>query len=457
MLLSVWVLLIFKCFIIFNEVSGLVGGTSFEPLLLTPFLKKGLIKTSQKLAATNIGNLTSYSAYFTVNEACESNLFFWFFKAEKDWQTSPVLLWLNGGPGSTSMFGLFEEEIGPWNHLKTGFVPNKYTWTKNFNILFIDQPVGTGYSFTNQSCYAENMTVVRNDMYSALVQFFTLFPELKDNKFFMVGESYAGMYIPAIAHEIDIQNPNASLKINLIGIIMGNPEIDMRCIYTANYLYELGIIDSITRDGIKSKFDEFNKALDAKNYTRAYELESQAFGNDQMREAGLPSVYNIIYDSERTDEFQFYIRNYKIRKLLHVGSTPFTLNSKTVADELLYYAYKSEAKEYITGLLKANKYIVGLYAGQLDVVCLYSSIPCVVAGLDWPGRQVYQQAPRSKWYVESNLAGWFKVAGNLWEVAVRKSGHDVPTDYGVAALDLITAAVADTPGTPLLTRLKTQA
>ncbi|KAG8328460.1 hypothetical protein J6590_001132 [Homalodisca vitripennis] len=445
-----------KCFILINEASGLAGGKSFEPLILTPFLKKGLIKTSQKLATTYIGGRTSYSGYFTVNEACESNLFFWFFKAEKNWQTTPMLLWLNGGPGSTSMFGLFEEQIGPWNHLKTGFEPNKYAWTQYFNVIFFDQPVGTGYSFTNKGCYAENMTVVRNDMYSALVQFFTMFPDLKNNSFFMTGESYAGMYIPAIAHEIDIQNPTALVKINLTGIIMGNPEIDMRCIYTANYLYELGIIDSKTRDGIKSKFDEFIKALDGKNYTRAYELESQAFGNDQMREAGLPSDYNIIYDKERKDEFQFYIRNYKIRRQLHVGPIPFTLNSNTVLDKLLFYAYKSEAKMFIEELLKTNKYIVGLYAGQLDVLCLYSSIPCVVAGLDWPGQQVYKQAPRLRWYVEGNLAGWIKIAGNLWEVAVRKSGHDLPTDYGEAALDLITAATADSPGSPLLTRLTTQ-
>lgn len=75
---------------------------------------------------------------------------------------------------------------------------------------------GTGYSFTNKG-YAQNETKVGEDLYSALIQFFTLFPDLQKNDFFVSGESYGGKYVPAIAHTIHQKNPSAKLKINLQG------------------------------------------------------------------------------------------------------------------------------------------------------------------------------------------------------------------------------------------------
>lgn len=101
-----------------------------------------------------------------------------------------------GGPGASSLFGLFTEN-GPFEVTKSGKVKaRKYSWNVNHNVIYIDNPVGTGFSFTDKDeGYAKNQIDVGENLYSALVQFFTLFPDLQPNDFYATGESYAGKYV----------------------------------------------------------------------------------------------------------------------------------------------------------------------------------------------------------------------------------------------------------------------
>jgi hypothetical protein len=89
------------CFI---EIVPFTHGVNSEkqasPLFLTPLLESNEILKAQQLSRVtpDIANTTSFSGYFTVDKECESNLFFWFFHAQTNWEKSPVLLWLQGGP-----------------------------------------------------------------------------------------------------------------------------------------------------------------------------------------------------------------------------------------------------------------------------------------------------------------------------------------------------------------------
>ena len=173
--------------------------------------------------------LVSYSGFLTVNETSNSNLFFWFFPAENGNVSAPVILWLQGGPGSSSMYGLLKEH-GPFlaDVDKNGrpFVKhNPYRWSANHSVIYVDQPVGTGFSFTDDpTAYPKIVEESTNDLYNMLQQFFHLFPEYQQNQFFPFGESYAGKYIPTLAFKIHNENiasinktsnPENWVKINL--------------------------------------------------------------------------------------------------------------------------------------------------------------------------------------------------------------------------------------------------
>lgn len=226
--------------------TDVASGDAGIPLILTPFIEKKLIKEAQSAAQVKFKefqNVESYSGYLTVDLATDSNLFFWFFPATSNYSEAPVLLWLQGGPGSSSMFGLFGEN-GPFKIENDKVTLRNETWTKTHSVLYIDNPVGTGFSFTKNG-YVHNQTQVGEHLYQALKQFFLLFPQLQTNEFFVTGESYAGKYVPAVAHTIHKHNQKGQFKINLKGLAIGNglcdPEHQLNY---GEYLFQLGLIDA---------------------------------------------------------------------------------------------------------------------------------------------------------------------------------------------------------------------
>ncbi|KAF7131557.1 hypothetical protein RHSIM_Rhsim09G0071300 [Rhododendron simsii] len=94
-----------------------------------------------------------YSGYVTVNESHGRALFYWFYEAMENPETKPVLLWLNGGPGCSSIGYGALEELGPFlsQKGKPELMFNNHTWNKAANLLFLESPVGVGFSYTNTS------------------------------------------------------------------------------------------------------------------------------------------------------------------------------------------------------------------------------------------------------------------------------------------------------------------
>nr|CAI5862691.1 unnamed protein product [Callosobruchus analis] len=118
-----------------------------------------------------------------------SNLYFWFFPSSGDYTRDPVLVWLQGGPGSPSMYGLLIEH-GPFGvNKELKLVLREHAWTNNHSVIYIDSPVGTGFSFTEDDTgYARDQTQVGNELYEALQQFFMIFTELRKTDFFVTGD-----------------------------------------------------------------------------------------------------------------------------------------------------------------------------------------------------------------------------------------------------------------------------
>lgn len=395
-----------------------------EPLYLTNLIENGEIKKAQRksLVSPSIGNTTSYSGFFTVDEDCGNNLFFWFFQAQEDWENAPVVLWLQGGPGSSSLYGLFEEN-GPFNSYETGLEAREYSWNVKNNLIFIDQPVGTGFSFTKRGCYAPNETVIGEELYSAVVQFFKLFPVLQGNKFFVTGESYGGHYIPAIGYTILKKNPTESLKINLAGLMIGDGWTDPReQINYGDYLYQVGLIDHNEREEFYYYQKIFVNQIDTEQWADAF----YTWNNDIM---GLFSQYSNVseyfYLPDITDlsNWDEFVQLSSTRKAIHVGSLPYSENSEFIWNFMIEDIPKS-MKPWVQEILEEIPII--FFFGQVDVICGYPMGEKFLRSLQWSGQAAYLNATRTLWYEGGELAGYKKGNYNLFDVLVRGAGHMVP-------------------------------
>jgi hypothetical protein len=133
--------------------------------------------------------------------------------------SSTGILWLNGGPGCSSLDGVFKE-VGPFhinNDLSLRL--NPYGWDSVGSTVFLDQPVGTGMSYvTNASGFAQSQADVNRAFTAFLRQFLKLFPTYQTRPLYIAGESYAGHYIPCIATYLLQQG----VTVNLAGVAIGN-------------------------------------------------------------------------------------------------------------------------------------------------------------------------------------------------------------------------------------------
>ncbi|TNV79040.1 hypothetical protein FGO68_gene12523 [Halteria grandinella] len=159
--------------------------------------------------------------------------------SENNWQTDPVLLWFNGGPGCSSMLGWLSEN-GPYSIIdgQSNFTKNQYSWNKEATIIYIEAPAGVGYSLCTDSkddCDKYNDFNSADDSMQAFVQLMTVkFPELKNNDVYITGKSYAGIFVPRLAERVDwyigncTANKSCPFVPKLMGYIVCNGVTDYR-------------------------------------------------------------------------------------------------------------------------------------------------------------------------------------------------------------------------------------
>jgi len=245
-----------KFVILLSVIIGAVQvSRAADPLYCTPYIEQGRHNEAQLKAYVAhpeliIKGITSYSGYLTVNKQYDSNLFFWFHLAKTNPANAPVVLWLQGGPGASSLYGMFMENGPVTINSKKQLESKPYTWQSTHNMLYIDNPVGCGFSTTNNSAgYAHSALDAGVNLFEGLKQFFKLFPQYKDNKFYVAGESYAGKYVPAIGYQILLNSKSSdpANRINLKGLAIGNGVTDpIHQILFGEYFYQLGLIDKNT-------------------------------------------------------------------------------------------------------------------------------------------------------------------------------------------------------------------
>ncbi|XP_024926368.3 serine carboxypeptidase-like 20 isoform X2 [Ziziphus jujuba] len=175
-----------------------------------------------------------YSGYVSLDNHPPKSLFYYFVESEREPSKDPLVLWLNGGPGCSSMDGLVYEH-GPFNFRAgkpAGTLPtlhlNQHSWSKVSNIIYLDSPAGVGLSFfKNTTTYKTGDIKTASDTHNFLLKWLEKYTEFISNPFYLAGESYAGVYVPTLASQIvkGIKNGTKPL-INLKGYMVGNAVTD---------------------------------------------------------------------------------------------------------------------------------------------------------------------------------------------------------------------------------------
>ena len=149
------------------------------------------------------------------------------------------------------------------------------SWGQPYNILYFDQPAGTGFSFTKDNRgYATNQFEVANDLYDAMRQFYKMFPELMENELYVTGESYGGKYVPAISYKIHTMNSEGdNPPMPLAGLAIGDGLCDpIRQMDYGDFLFQVGFVDEQDRDTMMNMTEKAKRDIQSQNWAQASQV-----------------------------------------------------------------------------------------------------------------------------------------------------------------------------------------
>lgn len=251
-------------------------------------------------------NFAHYSGYVKVNEESGRALFYWFVEAVEDPDSKPLVLWLNGGPGCSSIAYGEAEEIGPFHIKPDGktLYLNPYSWNQVANILFLDSPVGVGFSYSNTSSDITTNGDKRTaeDSLKFLLKWLERFSQFKGRDFYISGESYGGHYVPQLSKAIIRHNQATGEKaINLKGYMVGNDLTDDYHDYLGlfQFWWSAGLISNDTYKQLNLLCDYESFVHPSSSCDKFLEVADNELGNIDQYSIFTPSCTASVSQSNR--------------------------------------------------------------------------------------------------------------------------------------------------------------
>jgi carboxypeptidase D len=422
----------------------------------------------------------------------QGEIMFWLFAPHKPLVTDSLVMWLNGGPGCSSFQcgNLFE--TGPvtvplhppgWCCATEDepLVVNEHTWTSRTYMLFVEQPVGVGFSWGPEPETEDDVT---SDMVGWLHNFFAIFSELQEFDFYIFGESYAGMYAPAIARGIHRSNINIDAEyppIPIKGIGLGNGWIDVQIQGSAviDYAWWHGMIDNRQRDAFMQEWRTclYSSPIGRKDFSTDDGLDNseddliqvpyhsfttpdecgiagailKAAGQELWTGKFEPNTYDTttwdtypVIQGANTTTLQRFYNNKSIQRALNAPVGQFWAGCVEGAGRRRRLAHIGRRQQrqlimldqdrplsvlpYLAELLDDAGIRVLVYNADLDMsVCAQGSENALTA-MQWSGTQEWQDQERGVWTTKTQVdkvAGYARELRGLTFLVVRNSGHMV--------------------------------
>ncbi|KAF4687842.1 hypothetical protein FOZ60_003460 [Perkinsus olseni] len=398
---------------------------------------------------TDVRKIESDAGMVTIDPKYNSSMFYWYFPpvnaSLEPNDDTPLIMWIQGGPGASGFIGNFFE-VGPLNLVdNTTLARRNITWANNYHMIFVDSPVGTGYSYTDSDYgYANDTEVdVTKQLYTFLTKFYDdIKPELKSNPLFLVGESYAGHYIPAFGKYL-FEHPIKGTRFG--GVAIGDgltfPAFQVAAKPDVAYYFDLIGPDRLAearrlgeegkRLALQGKWIEASQARD--------KLESLM--TDQSGGVNLYDVRTTDDYSWQDDRLQYFLNLPQVKETLHVPSSRSYGTVDAVGEHMSADIMKPMV-HCLPPLLNANVTVM-LYEGQMDSKDGLISTEAWIPEMIWDGMDEYAMSSRTVWKgadasdLEEAVYGYQRQAGPFSHYSVRNAGHMVPMNQPEAAMNLI--------------------
>ncbi len=343
------------------------------------------------------------------------------------------------------MTGLFDE-LGPASFPNSDVKPvrNDYSWNNNASVIFIDQPVNTGFSYSGRS--VGTSAAAAKDLYAMLTLFFTQFPQYASQDFHISGESYAGHYIPMTGAEI---LSHANRNINLKSLLIGNGLTDPYTQYEYYRPMACGkggypsVLSQSYCDAMDSALPECQRRIkscytsqaaqacqDATNYCNRNVMGQYQAGTDR-------SVYDVRFrdDEGKPSYSNSFLNSANTKRALGVEtSRRFDGCSGSV------YSSFSATGDWMKPIHRVvpdvlAKIPVLVYAGDADFICNWLGNRAWTEALEWSGKTAFNNAPVESLTMDGSEYGKVKSSGNFAFMQIYQAGHMVPSDQPKASLD----------------------
>ncbi|KAL0364389.1 UNVERIFIED_CONTAM: Serine carboxypeptidase-like 45 [Sesamum angustifolium] len=412
-----------------------------------------------------------FSGYVNVDEKEKRALFYYFVEAETDPASKPLVLWLNGGPGCSSLgVGAFSEN-GPFRPSgNAALVRNEYSWNKEANILYLESPIGVGFSYSaNSSSYeGVNDKITARDNLVFLQNWFLKFPQYRNRSLYITGESYAGHYIPQLV-ELMLHFNKKEKIFNLKGIALGNPVLEFATDFNsrAEFFWSHGLISDTT-------YKLFTSACNYSRYVSEYyrgslspicskvmslvTTETSRFVDkyDVTLDVCISSVLSqskVLSPQQVTenidvcveDETVNYLNRRDVQNALHarlVGVDRWLVCSNILDYELL--DIEIPTINVVGRIIEAGIPVL-VYSGDQDSVIPLTGSRKLVHRL---ARELKLRTttPYRVWFAGMQVGGWTQVYGNILSFAtVRGASHEAPFSQPERSLVLFKAFLEGRP------------
>lgn len=404
-----------------------------EPLIV----EKQINFPSLAQSIPSIKDLGHHAGYYKLQHSKDARMFYYFFESRNN-KSDPIVIWLGGKIGCSGSSSLFYE-MGPFQITKDlSLVWNEYGWDQASNLIFVDQPIGTGFSYTtNKSDYPQNEQDLSNHMYDFLQAFFKEHPEFVKNDLYITGEYEMGYFVPAVASRINKGNKNKEgIYINLKGMGIGDGEI----LINSTYLYQ-GYLDYVSKMDLLAPYaldiikQDLQDCLHSANITEASCGQIIA---DIM-------FYGKIFNSYDIRQFGCF----DTKGCLNLTTMETFLNLKSIRDALGVIGdmkFSACIDQVVTSRVNLVDEIpklldegisVLLYHGQYDLKFNWFGSYRLSNSWSWSGQEKFRAAPTVPLIVDGKDAGNVKTNGLLSLVNISDAASMVPMENPKASLHIL--------------------